>query len=188
MFCAVLVLAPSSSSKARVSVICTGAMQAALAAEAAAFASDGHDGVHEPLLHPEEGNLMSGPASPVAIGRSSSSFAAAAAAIGPQSTSLQRIESGCAAKLSDCQAELDCCSAACKDGPANNLRCRLSSVSPSHSRVSFLFSSRQDVAFCCTLFFSIQSARMTCALQTGKEAGLIEHSLVQTLDCVPDAA
>ena len=78
-------------------------IQVALAAEAAAFANDGHDGVHEPLLHPEEGNLMSGPASPVAIKRSSSSFAAA---IGPLSTSLQRIESGCAAQRSESQARV----------------------------------------------------------------------------------
>ena len=78
-------------------------MQVALAAEAAAFASDGHDGIHEPLLHPEEGNLMTGPASPVAIRRSSSSFAASA--IGPQATSLQRNESGCASPRNQLQAQ-----------------------------------------------------------------------------------
>ena len=60
-----------------------------MAAEAAAFASDGHDGIHEPLLHPED-NL---PTSPLAIGRSSS----LTSAIGPHSTSLQRNESGCGA-------------------------------------------------------------------------------------------
>ena len=59
-----------------------------MAAEAAAFANDGHDGIHEPLLHPEE-NLQT---PPLAIGRSTS----LASAIGPQSTSLQRNESGCA--------------------------------------------------------------------------------------------
>jgi hypothetical protein len=95
-------------------------MQAALAAEAAAFASDGHDGVHEPLLHPEEGNLMAGPASPVAIRRSSSSFAAATAAIGPQSTSLQRNESGCASKLSERPVESCSCLASCRNGPVSH--------------------------------------------------------------------
>ncbi len=76
--------------------------QTAMAAEAAALASGGHDGIHEPLLHPED-NLP--PTSSRDLGRSLSLHRSAslqrstslAAAIGPLSSSLQRQESGCAA-------------------------------------------------------------------------------------------
>ena len=76
-----------------------------MAAEATALASGGHDGIHEPLLHPED-NLP--PTSPRALGRSISLRRSAslrrstslASPIGPVSGSLQRTESGCAAVLS----------------------------------------------------------------------------------------
>ncbi len=78
------------------------AAQTAMAAEATALASGGHDGIHEPLLHPED-NLP--PTSSRDLGRSLSLRRSAslqrstslAAAIGPLSSSLQRQASGCAA-------------------------------------------------------------------------------------------